>query len=41
MQISQPLTIDEIPEDEQEALLTKVAREIVRRPPDRARDFIP
>ena len=31
MQISQPLTIDEIPEDEQEALLTKVATEIVRR----------
>ena len=31
MQISQPLTLDEIPEDEQEALLTKVATEIVRR----------
>ncbi len=31
MQIPQPLTLDEIPEDEQEALLTKVATEIVRR----------
>ena len=31
MQISQPLALDEIPEDEQEALLTKVATEIVRR----------
>lgn len=31
MQISQPLTLDEIPEDEQEALLTKVATEIVKR----------
>ena len=31
MQVPQPLTLDEIPEDEQEALLTKVAAEIVRR----------
>ena len=40
MQIPQPLTLDEIPEDEQEALLTKVAMEDRETPPDRACNFI-
>ena len=31
MQVPQPLTIDDIPEDQQEALLTRIATEIVRR----------